>query len=152
MNEPDKKVREAAHTTLAMFIKKAKKRLGPHLKRIFSLWFCSFFDVSPEVASLSKRNFENAFPEGKRDQVFKIAFKNFLLFANEQLQQSEDQISESVADLSKAQREDIFDRITSSVLQALARSFDFTKDWNADERTHFQRKLIDILDLSPPPS
>jgi hypothetical protein len=46
MNEPDKKVREAAHLTLAVFIKKAKRRLGPHLKRIFSLWFCSFFDVS----------------------------------------------------------------------------------------------------------
>ena len=55
-----------------------------------------------------------------------------------------------MADLSKAQREDIFDRITSSVLQALANSFEFTKDWNIEEKTHFQRKLIDILDLSAP--
>ena len=90
MNEPDKKVREAAHLTLAVFIKKAKRRLGPHIKRIFSLWFCSFFDVSQEVAMLARKNFENAFPEGKREQVFKIAFKNFLHFANEQLKQSED--------------------------------------------------------------
>jgi E3 ubiquitin-protein ligase listerin len=77
MNEPDKKVREAAHLTLAIFIKKAKRRLGPHIKRIFSLWFCSFFDISPEVAQLARRNFENAFPEGKRDQVFKIALQEF---------------------------------------------------------------------------
>jgi hypothetical protein len=36
-------------------------------------------------------------------------------------------------------------------LLALAKSFDFTKDWSAEERTHFQKKMIDILDLSPPP-
>jgi hypothetical protein len=90
MNEPDKKVREAAHVTLAIFIKKAKRRLGPHLKRIFSLWFCSFFDVSSEVGLLARKNFENAFPESKREHVFKIAYKNFLHFANEQLNQSEE--------------------------------------------------------------
>lgn len=83
VNEPDKKVREAAHLAFAAFIRKAKRRLGPHLKKVFSLWFCSFFDPSPEVASLVKKNFEAAFPENKRDQVFKIAYKNFLHFANE---------------------------------------------------------------------
>jgi hypothetical protein len=34
---------------------------------------------------MARKNFENAFPEGKREQVFKIAYKNFLHFANEQL-------------------------------------------------------------------
>ena len=99
---------------------------------------------------MARKNFENAFPEGKREQVFKIAYKNFLHFANEQLKQSEDQISDTVADLSKAQKEDVFDRITSSVLQALAKSFDFTKDWNEEEREHFKKKLIDILDITAP--
>ena len=149
-NEPDRKVREAAHHTLSAFIRKAKRRLGPHLKRIFSLWFCSFFDVSQEVALLARRNFEAAFPETKRDQVFKIAYKNFLHFANEQLKQTEEQISENVADLSKVQREEVFDRMTGSVLQALAKSFEFTKDWSEDERNHFMKKLVDILDLSAP--
>jgi hypothetical protein len=84
MNEHDKKVREHAHHTLAAFIKKAKRRLGPHLKSIFSLWYCSFFDPMPEVAALARRNFELAFPtESKRSQVFKIAYKNFLHFSNE---------------------------------------------------------------------
>jgi hypothetical protein len=137
--------------TLAAFIRKAKRRLGPHLKRIFSLWFCSFFDVSQEVALLARKNFESAFPETKRDQVFKIAYKNFLHFANEQLKQSEDQISENVADLSKVQREDVFDRITGSVLLALAKSFEFTQEWTEDERVHFKKKLVDILDLTAPP-
>ena len=67
MNEPDKKVREAAHSSFSVFIKKAKRRIGPHLKKIFSLWFCSFFDVSLEVASIAKKNFELAFPENKRE-------------------------------------------------------------------------------------
>jgi hypothetical protein len=67
VNEPDKKVREAAHMAFSAFVRKAKRRLGPHLKRIFSLWFCSFFDPSPEVAALAKKNFEAAFPENKRD-------------------------------------------------------------------------------------
>lgn len=83
MNEPDKKVREAAHSTFSNFIKKGKRRLGPHIKKVFSLWYCSFFDISNEVSSLAKKNFEAAFPESKREQVFKIAYKNFLHFANE---------------------------------------------------------------------
>lgn len=64
------------------------------MKKIFSVWYCSFFDVSPEVSMMARKNFEVAFPENKRDQVFKIAYKNFLHFANEQLKQSEDQINE----------------------------------------------------------
>jgi len=99
VNEPDKKVREAAHLAFAAFIKRAKRRLGPHLKRIFSLWYCSFFDPSPEVAAVARRNFEAAFPEAKREQVFKLAYKNFLHFANEQLRQSEEQLLEQVAEL-----------------------------------------------------
>lgn len=63
------------------------------------------------------------------------------------MKQSEDQISENVADLSKVQREDIFDRITGSVLLALAKSFEFTKEWSQDEKVHFQKKLVDILDI-----
>ncbi len=103
LNEPDKKVREAAHLSFASFIKKCKKKLGPHLKKIFSLWYISFFDTSNEVAALAKKNFELAFPENKRDQVFQMAFKNFLHFTNEQLQQSEESLTDSQAvDMSKA--------------------------------------------------
>ena len=83
MNEPDKKVREASHSTFSAFIKKDRRKLGPHLKKVFSLWYCSFYDPSHEVAQIAKKNFEIAFPEAKRDQVFKIAYKNFLHFANE---------------------------------------------------------------------
>jgi lauroyl/myristoyl acyltransferase len=83
MNEADKKVREASHDTFLNFIKKDKKRLGPHLKKVFSLWYCSFFDPSNEVSAKARRNFELAFPEAKREQVFKISFKNFLHFSNE---------------------------------------------------------------------
>ena len=85
------------------------------------------------MAAIARRNFELAFPEGKRDQVFKIAYKNFLHFANEQLRQSEEQVSEQVAELTQAQREDVFDRVTSGVLQALARSFEFIKGWTEEE-------------------
>lgn len=53
MNERDKKVRESAHQAFAAFIKKGKRKLGPHLKKIFPLWLCSFFDPSPEVARLA---------------------------------------------------------------------------------------------------
>jgi hypothetical protein len=50
INEPDKKVREAAHATFSVFIKRDKRKLGPHIKKIFPLWVCSFFDPSPEAA------------------------------------------------------------------------------------------------------
>jgi hypothetical protein len=83
MNEGDKKVREAAHQTFAAFIRKGKRKLAPHLKKIFPLWLCSFFDPSTDVARLSQTNFDNAFPEDKQSAVFKLVFKNFLHFANE---------------------------------------------------------------------
>jgi hypothetical protein len=50
-------------------------------------------------------------------------------------------MSENVADLSKGQREEVFNRMTGSVLQALAKSFQFTKDWSEDERNHFLKKV-----------
>jgi hypothetical protein len=64
----------------------------------------------------------------------------------------EEQISVNVSDLSKVQREEVFDRMTDSVLQALAKSFKFTKDWSEDERNHFLKKFVDILDRSAPPA
>jgi len=57
LNEQDKLVREAAHESFAAFILKAKRKLGPHIKKIFPLWYCSFFDSNPEVARLAKSNF-----------------------------------------------------------------------------------------------
>lgn len=51
LNEEDKKVREAAHSTFSVFIKRDKRKLGPHIKKIFPLWVCSFFDPSSEAAS-----------------------------------------------------------------------------------------------------
>ena len=89
MDERDKKVREAAHQTFAAFIKKGKRKLGPHLKKIFPLWLCSFYDPSPEVARLARQNFDKAFVEANQGAVFKLVYKNFLHFANEQLKQSE---------------------------------------------------------------
>ena len=65
LNEQDKLVREAAHESFAGFIRKAKRKLGPHIKKIFPIWYCTFFDSSPEVARLAKANFESAFPPEK---------------------------------------------------------------------------------------
>jgi hypothetical protein len=87
LNEHDKKVREAAHETLGVIIKynkaSGKARLGPHIKKIFPLWFCSFFDPSPDVARIAIRNFEIAFSIEKQPALFFSVYKNFLHFANE---------------------------------------------------------------------
>lgn len=66
--------------------------------------------------------------------MFKLVFKNFLHFANEQLQQSEQSVLESGHDGSKDQAQVNFDRITSSVLQALAHSFTFTESWAEEDK------------------
>lgn len=84
VNEVDKKVREAAQITLGNFIQKGVKRLGPHMSKIFPIWFCSFFDTSPDVAAHGQRNFKEAF-KANGDRVFKISFKYFLHFADEHL-------------------------------------------------------------------
>lgn len=83
LNERDKKVREAAQQAFSSFIKKGKRKLGPHLKKVLPLWVCSFFDPSPEVAKIARLNFDAAFPQEKQGQVFKLVYKNFLHFANE---------------------------------------------------------------------
>jgi len=69
LNEHDKKVREAAHETLGVIIKynttSGKRRLGPHIKKIFPLWFCSFYDPSTDVARIAIKNFSTAFSDEK---------------------------------------------------------------------------------------
>jgi hypothetical protein len=40
--------------------------------------------------------------------------------------------------------------VTSSVLQALADSFNFTRGWDEEEANTYKMKLIDILDLNLP--
>ena len=84
VNETDKQVREAAQITLGNFINKGVKRLGPHMSKIFPIWFCSFFDSSPEVAAAGSKNFETAF-KGNGSKVFLLSFKYFLHFADEHL-------------------------------------------------------------------
>ena len=145
MNERDRKVREAAHQAFSAFIRRGKRKLGPHLKKIFPLWLCSFFDPSPEVSRLARQNFDAAFPQEKQGAVFKIVFKNFLHFANEQLQQSEDSFDDDKA--KKEQAEDAFDRITAAVLLALGHSFNFIEEWPEEEKEMYRSKLLDILDL-----
>lgn len=49
--------------------------------------------------------------------------------------------------LERAAVQETFDRITSSVLLALAHSFRFVESWNEEEKTQFQQKLIEVLDL-----
>lgn len=48
----------------------------------------------------------------------------------------------------KAANQEAFDRITSSVLLALAHSFRFIESWTAEDRESFIAKLLDVLDLS----
>ena len=48
----------------------------------------------------------------------------------------------------KAANQEAFDRITSSVLLALAHSFRFIESWTAEDRQSFISKLLDVLDLS----
>jgi hypothetical protein len=55
--------------------------------------------------------------------VFKIAFKNFLHFAYEQLQAAND------PDSANKRSGDSADRVAASVLTALAESFNFVSQW-----------------------
>ena len=108
VNEADKQVREAAQRTLGSFIKRGAYLLADHMGKVFPIWFCSFFDSAPEVASLARENWraamsqkskkQQAAPSGgdeavvqqRGSQVFRAAFKYFLHFADEQLRQSEE--------------------------------------------------------------
>jgi len=147
VNEQDRKVREAAQTTLGSFIKKGVKRLGPHMSKIFPIWFCSFYDSASEVAAIGRKNFQDAFKDNG-ERVFKISFKYFLHFADEHIKQSEEQLSEgSGNEVSKAVREDTYDRVISSILMALAESFEFTTSWDQEERDYYIKKMISYLDL-----
>jgi len=146
-NEADRQVRESAHQTFSKFLKKDRRKLAPHIKKIFSLWFCSFYDVSQEVCQIARANFEFAFPENKRDQVFKLAYKNFLHFAAEQLKQSEDSMAEASVDLTKKQKEEIYDRVLSGVFSALAEAFQYMQSWDQESKDAYLRKLSDLLGI-----
>ena len=78
-------MRLAAHDCLGAFIEKNRRAMGSHLKKAFPLWFCSFFDPSPEVARTARLNFNNCFPKNQQGNVFKIVYKNFITFCSEHL-------------------------------------------------------------------
>jgi hypothetical protein len=73
LNEHDKMVREAALDCFTSFIRKGKRKLGPHIRKIFPIWYISFFDPAPEVVRLAQSNFELAFPKDKQADVFQLA-------------------------------------------------------------------------------
>ena len=76
-------------------------------------------------------------------------FKNFLHFANEQLNQSEEkEAAGSQEDESKkSTRLNRIDRITSSILQALSHSFRFIETWSQEDKDLYNRKVVSILGL-----
>lgn len=49
--------------------------------------------------------------------------------------------------MSKAQREENYDRIVSCILQALAESFEFVKSWPEEDRQYYLKKLVSYLGL-----
>jgi hypothetical protein len=107
-------------------LKKNKKAFGPHLNRIFSIWFNSFFDVTPEVGMVARDNFNFAFPKAKQGEVFKIAQKNYLNYVKEQILHTEESMNEdSGMDMVKQQKEELYDRIVSGVLQSVSDHFEF---------------------------
>jgi hypothetical protein len=70
VNESDKLVREAIHSAFTTFIIKNKRKLGPHITKVFPLWFSAFYDPAFEVAKLARSNFDLAFPSNKQHEVF----------------------------------------------------------------------------------
>ena len=150
VNESDKKVREATQNTLGGFIKKETEALVEHIDKVFPIWYCSFFDSSPEVAKAGQRNWTVAFKDNA-DEVFKMSFKYFLHFADEHLRQTEDQLSEGSVDTSKVLKEEQYDRIISAILQALADSFKFTDKSSEEDKAYYYKKLVSYLDLKKAP-
>ena len=49
--------------------------------------------------------------------------------------------------LERAAVQETFDRITSTVLLALAHSFKFLETWSVEEKQQFRNKLVEVLDL-----
>lgn len=123
-NDLDRQVREAAHKAFAVFIKKYKKLLEPHLKNILPLWLASFYDPAHDVAIIARKNFENFLPQQKRGKAFSYGSKSLLKFAADQLKMGEDNVSESSVELTKKMKEELFDRLAAGAFLALTESFE----------------------------
>ena len=144
--ENDKKVREGAHQTLGIFIKKGVRAIVGHIGKILPIWYCSFFDTSKEVALVAQSNFKAAFKEDGQ-LAFKMAAKYFLHYCDENLSQSEDQMSEQANKADKKLRQDNYDRIISSIFYALADCFQYVDKWTDDEQAYFFKKVMSYLGL-----
>jgi len=55
--ESDRQVREAAQNSFANLVALGSKHLKGYLDKIFPVWFCSFFDSSPEVVRQGRLSF-----------------------------------------------------------------------------------------------
>lgn len=56
-------------------------------------------------------------------------------------------MAENSTDLSKVQMEELFDRVISSIFQALAESFKFTESWAEEDKAYYIKKMLSYLDL-----
>lgn len=147
--EPDTQVREAAQRTFAKFAGMGGALLGKHMNQIFPVWFCTFFDPSAEVSRLGRQCFEENIAGAAEGRLFRVSYRHFLHFADEHLKQDEQQLTEDQLDLTKRQREEVYDRVISQVLMALAESFDVVQQWAgmADQQAQFYKKLVSYLGL-----
>jgi hypothetical protein len=133
---------------LGVFLTKAKRKFAPHIKRLFPIWYISFFEIGVEVRQRSAENFAQAFPSNqKKSNVFKITYENFLNFVQEQILHNENSMTEDITDLEKTQKEAIFDRILSSTLEAVSHCVGYTQNWPDEEKTTFYATLIETLEL-----
>lgn len=49
IHENERQVREQVHVLLGSFLDLCKKKFASHIKKLFPLWYISFFDTSVEV-------------------------------------------------------------------------------------------------------
>lgn len=69
----------------------------------------------------------------------------FLHFCNQQLQQTNEDSSQD-----KKTNEEIYDRVTCSVLCGLANAFSFLKKWSVEDQSSYHKKLVEVFELDQP--
>jgi len=145
-NEHDRKIREAVNSILGIFIAKTKKSLAEYINNLLPFWYMSMCDPSQEIVTLAKNNYDACFPKDRQTKVLSVSYEAFLELANEYLKAPKESILEDLGTISDTEKEDVYERVISSVLKAVSHLFSLA-DPDPTLKQNYATGVVNMLKL-----
>ncbi len=144
--EHERKLRELANTILGIFVTKDKKALGAHVAKLLPFWYMALCDPAQDVVNVARANYDLCFPKDRQPKVLRLCCSAFFALANEYLKSTKESITEDLGSMVESDKEDVYERVISSVLRSISYLFSVAS-CEEDLKQTYVAGVIQILRL-----